>query len=70
MTKNRLVLFFDALLPALRTTGALLLGNAVLVSVGVIGQRSQWLYISLIGTIILIGASIPWGAFFTEIKEE
>ena len=69
MRRKYFLAFLDALLMALRTTGALLLGNAALVYHGVIGQPQQFLRVGLIGAIILIIVSVPWVALLKPDKE-
>jgi hypothetical protein len=56
--------FFENFLAALRTSGALLVGNAVLVYYGVIGsQRDYAFLIFVIGTCLIILSAIPWTSF-------
>lgn len=70
MKKKYFLAFLDALLVAWRTAAALLLGNAILVQIGVIGQPSQFIQIGLIGVMIAILASIPWVSMLRSGKDE
>jgi hypothetical protein len=70
MKKKYIMAFLDALFIALRTTAALLLGNAVLVYHGVIGQYSQFIKIGTIGAIVLVIVSVPWVLLLLSGKDD
>jgi hypothetical protein len=52
--------FVDSVLGALRTAGALLIGNSILVYFGVIGAKHAAFPILAIGILVVLVSSIPW----------
>ena len=64
--KNALRTICENSLTGLRTSGALLIGNSILLYHGVLGNAAPAGRIGLIGFFLLVFASIPW----TQLKKD
>jgi hypothetical protein len=58
--------FIEQACSGLRTTGALLVGNAVLVYHGVLGSDDQVLPIGIAGLVLLLINSYPWHKLWSK----
>jgi hypothetical protein len=67
--KPHLKIFLENFLAALRTCGALLLGNAVLLHFGVLGSNAYLSkFILSIGLALLAVSSVPWTSMFKFLR--
>jgi hypothetical protein len=61
--------YADNAMGAIRTAGALLLGNSALVYFKVIGSGSDFVHVLILGSILLILGSLPVAAIINTLKK-